>query len=79
MRLRRSGCSNARELLSLAALGVKPLLGIDQSSQFLAQGAELASKAKLNPRLIEENIYELPTGLGQYDLALVAQIHICRK
>lgn len=48
-----------------------PSLGIDQSSQFLAQGAELASKAKLNPRLIEANIYKLPTGLGQYDLALI--------
>ena len=65
------GCNNARELLSLAALGAKPSLGIDQSSQFLAQGAELASKANLNPRLIEANIYELPTGLGQYDLGLI--------
>ncbi|WP_027854528.1 class I SAM-dependent methyltransferase [Marinobacterium litorale] len=65
------GCNNARELLSLAALGFKPSLGIDQSSRFLAQGAELASKTKLNPRLLEANIYQLPTGLGRYDLALI--------
>lgn len=65
------GCNNARELLSLAALGAKPSLGIDQSSQFLAQGAKLAAKANLNPRLIEANIYELPTRLGQYDLGLI--------
>lgn len=65
------GCNNARELLSLAALGVQPSLGIDQSSAFLAQGAELAAKAGLNPRLLEANIYELPTDLGRHDLALI--------
>lgn len=65
------GCNNARELLSLAALGAVPALGIDQSSEFLAQGAILASKAKLNPRLLEANIYELPAEVGQDDLALI--------
>jgi SAM-dependent methyltransferase len=65
------GCNNARELLSLAALGVIPSLGIDQSSEFLAQAAELALKAKLNPRLLEANIYELPLDVGQHDLALI--------
>lgn len=65
------GCNNARELLSLAALGAHPVLGIDQSSAFLAQGSELASKAKLNPRLLEANVYELPSDVGQHDLALI--------
>jgi hypothetical protein len=37
----------------------------------LAQGAVLASKAGLNPRLLEANIYELPADAGQYDLALI--------
>ena len=49
------GCNNARELLSMAVLGARPLLGIDQSSRFLSQGAELASKSKLSPRLLEAN------------------------
>lgn len=31
------GCNNARELLSLAALGARPALGIDQSPAFLAR------------------------------------------
>jgi SAM-dependent methyltransferase len=65
------GCNNGRELLSLAALGVRPSLGIDQSAAFLAQGAELAVKANLNPRLLEANVYQLPTDLGQHDLALI--------
>lgn len=65
------GCNNARELLSLAALGAIPSLGIDQSSRFLAQGAVLASKAGLSPRLLEANIYDLPVDVGQYDLALI--------
>ena len=65
------GCNNARELLSLAALGAQPLLGIDQSSAFLAQGAVLADRAGLHPRLLEANIYQLPSDLGQHDLALI--------
>lgn len=65
------GCNNARELLSLASLGAMPLLGIDQSSRFLAQGALLAAKAGLKPRLLEANIYDLPADVGQYDLVLI--------
>jgi hypothetical protein len=44
------GCNNARELLSLAAFGAEPVLGIDQSAGFLAQGEQLARAAQLNPR-----------------------------
>ncbi|MBY6090050.1 class I SAM-dependent methyltransferase [Maritimibacter alkaliphilus] len=66
------GCNNARELLSLAAFGAEPALGIDQSAAFLAQGAQLAAAAGLAPLLLEADIYTLPEGdLGQHDLALI--------
>lgn len=65
------GCNNARELISLASLGAQPALGIDQSTGFLAQGEQLATAAGLKPRLLAANIYELPEGLGQYDLILI--------
>lgn len=65
------GCNNARELLSLAALGAQPALGIDQSVAFLAQGAQLAAATGLNPRLLEADIYELPDSLGRHDIVLI--------
>lgn len=65
------GCNNARELLSLASLGALPSLGLDQSAEFLAQGSQLADRAGLNPQLVEADIYNLPEGLGYYDLALI--------
>lgn len=65
------GCNNARELLSLAAFGADPALGIDQSAAFLAQGEQLAQAAGLHPRLLEADVYDLPDGLGRFDLALI--------
>jgi SAM-dependent methyltransferase len=65
------GCNNARELLSLAALGIKPEVGIDQSSGFLAQARQLADAAGLAPRLIEADVYDLPDDLGTFDLGLI--------
>ena len=65
------GCNNARELLSLASLGIEPAMGIDQSAAFLAQAWQLAAAAGLEPRLVEADIYDLPAGLGTFDLALV--------
>jgi SAM-dependent methyltransferase len=65
------GCNNARELLSLAALGAQPALGLDQSAAFLAQGSQLATAAGLRPRLVEADVYHLPDDLGRYDLALI--------
>jgi SAM-dependent methyltransferase len=65
------GCNNARELLSLAALGAHPSLGLDHSAEFLAQGAQLAVQTGHNPRLVEADVYDLPDGLGQHDLALI--------
>ncbi|MFD0986160.1 class I SAM-dependent methyltransferase [Methyloligella solikamskensis] len=65
------GCNNARELLSLAALGIEPALGIDQSGSFLAQGRQLADAAGLSPQLLEADVYDLPAGLGSFDLGLI--------
>lgn len=65
------GCNNARELLSLASLGIRPALGIDQAGAFLAQARQLAKAAGLAPRLVEADIYDLPPDLGQVDLALI--------
>ncbi len=65
------GCNNASELLSVAAMGGRPSLGVDQSAAFLAQGAQLAAASGLNPRLVEADIYDLPDNLGLYDLALI--------
>lgn len=65
------GCNNARELLSLAALGITPALGIDQSGAFLAQARILAQSAGQTPNLVEADVYDLPHGLGSYDLALI--------
>lgn len=65
------GCNNARELLSLAALGARPALGIDQSSAFLEQGSRLAEAAGVSVRLLEADIYDLPADVGRYDLVLI--------
>jgi SAM-dependent methyltransferase len=65
------GCNNARELISLASLGGVPALGIDQSGGFLAQGRELAEAAGLDIKLLEANIYDLPEGLGHFDLVFI--------
>ncbi len=65
------GCNNGRELLSLAAFGVIPALGIDQSPAFLAQGAQLAQASGLAPRFMEADIYNLPDDAGQFDLVLI--------
>ncbi|NWJ23072.1 class I SAM-dependent methyltransferase [Rhizobium sp. RM] len=65
------GCNNARELISLASLGGIPALGIDQSPSFLQQGRELADAARLEPKLLEANIYDLPEDLGHFDMVLI--------
>jgi len=65
------GCNNARELLSLAALGAVPALGIDQSDAFLAQAQDLADAAGLAPKLLCADVYDLPADLGTYDLVLI--------
>jgi Methylase involved in ubiquinone/menaquinone biosynthesis len=65
------GCNNARELLSLAAFGVIPAAGIDQSEQFLDQGRRLAAAAGQAPALIAADIYDLPEGIGTFDLVLI--------
>ncbi|WP_158968005.1 class I SAM-dependent methyltransferase [Chachezhania sediminis] len=64
-------CNNARELLSLASLGLRPALGIDISAGFLDQGRKLAEAAGLSPRLVASDVYSLPQDLGRHDLALI--------
>ena len=54
------GCNNARELLSLAALGAIPALGIDQSAAFLDQARELNKRSPHNAEFIESDIHHLP-------------------
>ncbi|WP_309663262.1 class I SAM-dependent methyltransferase [Tabrizicola sp.] len=65
------GCNNARELLSLASLGIRPSLGIDQSGAFLEQARMLAQAAGLQRRLVEADIYNLNEDVGTFDLALI--------
>jgi SAM-dependent methyltransferase len=65
------GCNNARELLSLASLGIQPSAGIDQSGAFLEQARLLAQAAGLDPRLVEADIYNLPEDVGTFDLAMI--------
>lgn len=54
------GCNNARELLSLAALGAVPALGIDQSQAFLSQATQLAQAAGSDCQFLCASIYALP-------------------
>lgn len=65
------GCNNARELLSLASLGIVPKLGIDQSGAFLAQAQRLADASGARTRFLEADIYALPTDIGTFDLCLI--------
>ncbi|WP_394701487.1 class I SAM-dependent methyltransferase [uncultured Roseibium sp.] len=65
------GCNNARELISLASFGIRPEMGIDQASGFLAQARQLADAAGLDIRLLEADIYDLPSDVGPFDLALI--------
>jgi SAM-dependent methyltransferase len=65
------GCNNARELISLASLGIQPEMGIDQASGFLAQAKLLAKAADVDLQLLEADIYDLPSDVGQFDLALI--------
>jgi len=67
------GCNNARELLSLRALGAIPTLGIDQSAGFLAQAEQLAKLAgEGDCRFLCADIYALPEGITpQHELGLI--------
>ena len=65
------GCNNGRELLSLPSLGITPALGIDQSEAFLAQARRLAKAAGSGCDFLRADIYDLPDGLGPFDLGLI--------
>ena len=53
--------NNGRETLSLAALGVRNCLGIDQSEAFIAQANALPTLAKSDCTFLCSDIYRLPT------------------
>ena len=66
------GCNNGRELLSMAALGAAPALGIDQSSAFLEQAEQLAAIAEADCRFLCADIYDLPPDAPRgFDLGLI--------
>ena len=64
-------CNNARELLSLASLGARPLWGIDGSAAFLEQGAELARLSGQSPDLVCANVYDLPDVIPEVEILLI--------
>ncbi|MGE8068393.1 class I SAM-dependent methyltransferase [Pseudomonas sp. NPDC089569] len=66
------GCNNGRESLSLFALGTRHVVGVDQSSAFLEQARELASRSPHAAEFIEADIHHLPRELhDRFDVALV--------
>jgi 3-hydroxyisobutyrate dehydrogenase-like beta-hydroxyacid dehydrogenase/SAM-dependent methyltransferase len=66
------GCNNGRECLSVAALGARKVVGVDQSAEFLAQARELSEASFHQPQFVEADIYALPPALhAEFDLALV--------
>jgi SAM-dependent methyltransferase len=65
-------CNNGRELLSLAALGMIPELGIDQADEFLQQARKLAAAAGAECRFLCADIYDLPKDVpDDFDLGLI--------
>jgi SAM-dependent methyltransferase len=66
------GCNNGRECLSVAGLGARKVVGVDQSAEFLAQARELSEASPHQPEFIEANIYALPAALcTEFDVALI--------
>lgn len=66
------GCNNGRELLSAAALGATPALGIDHSAAFLKQAGELAEAAGVDAQFLCADIYALPDDVPRdFDIALI--------
>lgn len=66
------GCNNGQDLLSLASLGGRPSLGIDQSESFLDQARRLALAAGSDCAFLAADIYDLPEDVSRdFDLALI--------
>jgi SAM-dependent methyltransferase len=66
------GCNNGRECLSVAGLGARKVVGVDQSAEFLAQARELSEASPHELEFVEADIYALPPALhAEFDLALV--------
>ncbi len=68
-------CNNGREILSVKGLGAGRCLGVDQSSGFLEQAAELAAAGALDCNFLCRNVYDLPKDLdGEFDVVLTIKI-----
>lgn len=66
------GCNNGREVLSLASLGARPVLGIDQSEAFVDQARRLAERAGSGCAFLAADIYDLPEDVPRdFDLAII--------
>ncbi|WP_071871298.1 class I SAM-dependent methyltransferase [Atopomonas hussainii] len=66
------GCNNGRECFALYALGAAAVTGIDQSAEFLAQGAELNQLSPHEVRFVACDIHQAPSELhGQFDVLLI--------
>lgn len=65
------GCNNARELISLASLGIRPAMGIDQAGAFLAQAKQISDAAGIDVELLEADVYDLPADIETFDLVLI--------
>ncbi len=65
-------CNNARELLSVKAMGAGRCVGFDQAEAFLEQGRELAAVAGLEIELVAGDVYGVPRRFdGGFDIVLV--------
>lgn len=66
------GCNNGREVLSLPAYGMKDVLGIDQSGNFIDQAYELGEIAQKPVDFLCADIYNLPPRTPHdFDLAMI--------
>lgn len=66
------GCNNGREVLSLFSFGAQRVVGVDQSSAFLAQAHELAALSPYVPEFVEADVHQLPASLNErFDVALI--------
>jgi len=71
-------CNNGQEILSIAGLGARRCLGIDQSDEFLHTGETLAEIARPNlpstttVEFLCSDIYDLPASIpADFDLAVI--------
>jgi SAM-dependent methyltransferase len=69
-------CANGDESLSLAAQGAR-VTGIDISDVAVGIAQRTAEEAGLDAHFVASDIYDLPAGLGQFDIAYMSWGGIC--